>query len=379
VTGAWEGGLDRWVEAGLLDPSAAERIRAWERSRGSGPPAQPSAPGLRWPVRLALGLGGLLVGAGVLLFVAAHWDALSPGQRFGLVLATVAGFHVIGAVADARWPALGATLHACGTVALGGGIFLSGQIFNLQEHWPGGLLLWGLGALLGWLLLRDWPQAMLVALLAPAWLAGEWTVATARQHGESVLTAGLLLLALVYLGARPDANGGESPARRALVWIGGIAVIPMAFLVVAASHAWQGLGNLPPLRLATGAAVALGAPLGLAWLLHRSIAPIFLGLAAWTALGPVLAPQRGVVPYIWAAGLSLGLIGWGVLDRRAERINLGVAGFALTVLVFYFSSVMDRLGRSASLVGLGLLFLGGGWALERTRRRLVASVTEGDA
>jgi len=40
---------------------------------------------------------------------------------------------------------------------------------------------------------------------------------------------------------------------------------------------------------------------------------------------------------------------------------------------------MDRLGRSASLVGLGLLFLGGGWALERTRRRLVASVAAQDS
>ena len=319
-----------------------------------------------------------MVGAGVLLFVAAHWDALSPGARFGLVLATVAGFHLVGAAADARWPALGTTLHACGTVALGGGIFLSGQIFNLQEHWPGGLLLWGLGALLGWLLLRDWPQAMLVALLTPAWLAGEWTVDTARQHGEAVLTGGLLLLALVYLGARSDTDGAASPARRALVWIGGIAVIPTAFLVAATSHVWQGFGDLPPLRLATGAAVGLGAPLGLAWLLHRSIPQVFIGLAAWTALGPILAAQRGVVPYIWAAGLSLGLIGWGVLERRAERINLGVAGFALTVLVFYFSSVMDRLGRSASLVGLGLLFLVGGWALEHTRRRLVASVTGQD-
>jgi uncharacterized membrane protein len=378
VTAAWEGRLERWVEAGLIDPLAAERIRAWERS-GGGSPAPPSGPGLRWPARLALGLGGLMVGAGVLLFVAAHWDALSPGARSALVLATVAGFHLVGAAADARWPALGTTLHACGTVALGGGIFLSGQIFNLQEHWPGGLLLWSLGALVGWLLLRDWPQAMLVALITPAWLAGEWTVATARQHGEAVLTAGLLLLAQVYLDAQSDADGGGSPARRALVWIGGIAVIPTAFLVAATSHVWLGLGDLPPLRLATGGTVALGAPLGLAWLLHRSISPVFLGLAAWTALGPILAGQRGVVPYIWAAGLSLGLIGWGVLERRAERINLGVAGFALTVLVFYFSSVMDRLGRSASLVGLGLLFLGGGWALERTRRRLVASVMEPDS
>ncbi|HET9725432.1 MAG TPA: DUF2157 domain-containing protein, partial [Gemmatimonadales bacterium] len=374
VTVAWEGRLDRWVEAGVLDASAAERIRDWERSHGGTP--GPSPPGLRWPIRLALGLGGLLVGAGILLFVAAHWDALSPGARFALVLATVAGLHLLGATADERWPALGATLHACGTAALGGGIFLSGQIFNLEEHWPGGLLLWALGAGLAWLLLRDWAQAMLLAVLTPAWLAGEWSVATERQHGEAVLAAGLLLLALVYLGAWPGAGRADSPARRALVWIGGIAVIPTACLVVATPHVWQGLGDLTPIRLALGATVALGAPLGLAWLLYRSIRPALLGLAAWTALGPILAAQRGVVPYVWAAGLSLGLIAWGVIDRRAERINLGVAGFALTVLVFYFSSVMDRLGRSASLVGLGLLFLGGGWALERTRRQLVASVTE---
>ncbi len=40
-------------------------------------------------------------------------------------------------------------------------------------------------------------------------------------------------------------------------------------------------------------------------------------------------------------------------------INLGSAGFAATVLWFYFSSVMDKLGRSFSLIALGLLFLAG--------------------
>jgi uncharacterized membrane protein len=44
------------------------------------------------------------------------------------------------------------------------------------------------------------------------------------------------------------------------------------------------------------------------------------------------------------------------------------------VLIFYFSNVMDKLDRSASLMGLGLLFLILAWGLERTRRRLVAKV-----
>ena len=92
-----------------------------------------------------------------------------------------------------------------------------------------------------------------------------------------------------------------------------------------------------------------------------------LPLYAWHSLGP----------YVWAGIGSLGLVAWGLLERRKERINLGVAGFALAVFSFYFSNVMDKLGRSASLIGLGVLFLFGGWGLERTRRQLVARVAGG--
>jgi uncharacterized membrane protein len=69
----WESPLQRWVEAGLLDGDAAARIRAWEGG-------QLGRPSLRWPAWLALGLGGLLLAAGILLFVAAHWDGLGPGH-----------------------------------------------------------------------------------------------------------------------------------------------------------------------------------------------------------------------------------------------------------------------------------------------------------
>jgi uncharacterized membrane protein len=128
VAGDWEARLERWVGAGLVEPAAADRIHVWEAAHPTGPA------GVRWPVRLAIALGGLLLCAGVLLFVAAHWDALAPGSRFALLVGTVALFHLAGAFAAERSPALSATLHASGTVALGGGIFLAGQIFNLQEH-----------------------------------------------------------------------------------------------------------------------------------------------------------------------------------------------------------------------------------------------------
>jgi hypothetical protein len=58
---------------------------------------------------------------------------------------------------------------------------------------------------------------------------------------------------------------------------------------------------------------------------------------------------------------------------------MGAAIFAATILTFYFSQVMDKLGRSASLIGFGVIFIAGGWALERVRRRLVLQTKDAPA
>lgn len=380
--------LDRWVSAGVVDTDTAARIRTFEESQGS-------SERLRWPVLLAVALGGVLLCAGVLLFVAAHWDELSPAWRFTLVLFLVAIFPIAGALTEARFSALSTTFYAIGTICVGAEIFLTAQIFNLQEHWPTGILMWAVGALAGWLLLRHWTQAALLALLVPSWLAGEWEV---RTEGFAVsnrlLTEGLLLLAITYLCARTGAE--DSPARRALAWIGGIALLPvgvLAFVEGRENWRWWGWQNRPgisPLLHIAGWALAICGPLALAFVLRKSAAWTNAIAAVWVlVIGTFRAPHSdadgkltiyawdSLGPYLWAGIGALAMVGWGLLERRRERINLGVAGFALTVIIFYFSDVMDKLGRSASLIGLGVLFLFGGWALERTRRQLVARVAGG--
>ncbi len=375
---AWETWLQRWLNAGLLDEATAERIRAFE---ASGTEEQK----LRWPVLVTVSLGGLMLGAGVLLFVAAHWDELSPATRFTLLLLLVAIFHLAGVLLADRFAVLTTVLHALGTASLGAGIFLAGQIFHLQEHWPGGLMLWAAGAWAGWFLRRDWTQATFVALLMPAWLMGEWLMATTGLRGRLLIPQeGLLLLALTYLSARSAEKGG--PVRRALVTLGGLATIPLTFFVLLSGWDWRGPAQPVPssLRL-VGWLVALGGPLLLAWWLRGRNAWMSLPAALWVAILGTLAQRRDrttesllvwawheLGPYIWCGIGSVGLVAWGVYEARKERINLGFAGFALTVLVFYFSSVMDKLGRSESLIGGGVLFLVGGWILERTRRRVVA-------
>jgi uncharacterized membrane protein len=362
----WERHLDRWLDAGLVDAAAAARIREFE---SVNTPQQ----GLRWPVLLALVCGAVLVGAGALLFVSAHWDQLAPSQRMEIVLLLVASFHGGGAAVAHRFEALSIAMHTVGTIALGAGIALAGQIFNMSEHWPAGILLWAVGAAIGWALLRHWTQATITAILAPWWLAGEWTTRHTGSHESLPVAAGLCALSFTYLSARRSLS--DSALRKALSWIGGLALLPAAAFT--ADVAWLDApfqsAQLPAWAL------AIAIPIGVASLLRGRDTIWNAAAVFWTL---VLAALSGTRPeflavYAWCAVGAVGLSLWGIHDSRPERINLGIAAFACTVFAFYFSSVMDKIGRSASLMGLGVLFLGGGWILERTRRRLMARIRPG--
>lgn len=330
-----------------------------------------------------------MLAAGVLLFVAAHWDNLSPANRFVLVLMLVALFHLAGGATAARFSALSRVFHVVGTATLGAGIFLAAQIFNLEEHWPGGIMLWAIGAALALWVLGDWIQGLLLALLVPAWLAGEWTVATENfGGGDRILAAGILFVAITYLTA--SSVDRSHPLRRSLVVVGALAVIPATFSAIYSAstrllYVYLQRPSFPLGLAALGWTVAFGLPLLVAVLLRGRAAALNALAAVWVWLlgttgGDGEPGQLSLLRFAWTelgpyflGGLgSVGLIAWGLRESRKERINLGVAGFALTVLIFYFSDVMDKLGRSEGLIGLGLLFLFVGWVLEKTRRRLVA-------
>jgi uncharacterized membrane protein len=373
-----EEALRRWQEAGLLDAATVERLKAHEAARA---PAHTGRTAV-----LAFGFGALLVAAGVFLFIAANWDLLSPWERFGIVVAALAALHLGGAFGGRFSPALATALHAAGTAALGGGIFLTGQIFHLQEHWPQALLLWAAGAAFAAAMLRDWPQVLWLAVLAPAWLAGQWTSMfpwyrlMARGAEEMVLSFGAVVLAVAYLSA--TGPGLDAPWRRALSRLGAPALLVSAAILASGGEGYVRqmpagvpVEQVPILLLAIGWMVAIGLPLLLAWLLRgREAWPVAVAAAVAgvvVALDASVTHQRLLIYLLYAAA-SVGLVAWGFRDRDRGRVNLGVAGFVLTVFAFYFSSLFDMLGRAAGLVGMGLMFIAVGWAAERVRRRLLA-------
>jgi len=375
---ALEQDLARWQDAGVIDTATADRIRAFEAEQ-----ARPARH--RWQVLIALILGGILLGAGVLLFVAAHWDQVSPFERLALVVGMLALLH-LGAIAAApRFEGMATALHAVGTVGAGAAIAMVGQIFNMQEHWPAAVLLWALCAAAGWFWLRDQFQQVCVMLLAPAWLISEWTYRASVYRGSEVYCLRMVaVIAAVYLTAFVH-------SRRPAVW-GILFGVSAVVLIATTSMLGEGWGqyawaaeNHPALpiglRIAAVAIMVLTICAGALWE-RRSVLPV-LAVAAMSFALPWLQTKIEVgftrfgpslLAYALVAAVAVVVAWWGVRERSQALVNYGIAAFGIVVVWFYSSSLMDKLDRSLGLIGLGVLFLAGGWLLERMRRRLLAQM-----
>ena len=373
--------LRRWLQAELIDADVAEAIQRWEDSQ-LNQSKHSSVRHLTVPIRLSILLGSLLLAAGLLLFVSAHWDQMPPFWRVSLLLFIVIALHAGGAWFAERFQLMALGLHAVGTVAFGAGVFLCAQIFHLDVLWSfrWGLLLWSLGAAAGWKLLRQWPQLALLSLLLPGWIAALIMFEVDRFSSPEAdwavvpIAAGALLTSLTYFTA-PDRTP-LTPARSVLMWMGGLALVPAAvtWAVVATGLDLPALGQ--PLWLSLMVwVVTLGGPVILGWWLrpHR-FWPLALA-AIWMVLDLVIQVQGfSVLSFAWWGVGSVGLMVWGSTEARAERVNIGTVLLATTLIGFYFTEVIGRFDRSLSLLGLGLFFLVGGWGLNRLRQALLPNL-----
>lgn len=377
--------IAQWQAAGLLDADTAARLRAYEAEEARHG-------GMRWQVMLALGLGSILLVAGIALFVAAHWDAVSPLRRFLLLLVTVAVIHAGAILVRPRFERLSTALHAVGTGAAGAAIFLVAQIFNIQEHWPTGVLVWAICAAAGWWLLRDEFQLTWMLLLVPAWAFCEYGDRTQNFAGtELMLTRAGFLLGISYIVGM--LCSGKAIARGILLGIGVAMVAVGIFALQAFDNLWHEYPGQPRMPLGwilSGWLLVVAAPLLAAAASHAKrrlllvlgcfflssiILPhMFHSIAGGIGFYTTTHAEPWLVSYLLVAALAALLAWTGIQERQPSLINFGVLGFGGTVLWFYFSNVLDKLGRSFSLIVMGLLFVAGAWGLEKIRRRMLRSI-----
>jgi TRAP-type C4-dicarboxylate transport system permease small subunit len=257
--------------------------------------------------------------------------------------------------------------------------------------------MWAIAALVGWALLHDEAQQTIALLLVPAWILSELSYAAEGHIGEAVYTGRFLIVWAVlyltfFLGSKRKIVQGILFAVATIASLVGIAI-----LVFEGWRSWGSQTYLPlGLRTWGWIDIAVLPILFAVFKFRKSMVPVVIAIVFSIALpwcqriwtesynygnnnhGSYVRNEPNLAAHALVAAFCVFIIWWGVRQASKALVNLGVVGFAITVGWFYFSNIMDKLGRSLGLIGLGILFLAGGWALERTRRKLVTGMKKAD-
>jgi uncharacterized membrane protein len=154
--------ISRWVAAGLIDAATGDAILRDVDAHERG--------ALSFGTILAV-MAALLVGAAILVFVAANWEAIPRLARVGTLFLIIAGGHVAGAVLKLRGDAIIAeAVWLVAAAAFGGAIALIGQMYHLSGDETEAVLVWCAGTALAAALLRSGPLTVAATGLATFWL-----------------------------------------------------------------------------------------------------------------------------------------------------------------------------------------------------------------
>ncbi|MCF7821170.1 MAG: DUF2157 domain-containing protein [Mariprofundaceae bacterium] len=180
--------LPKWVEAGLVAPEKAplilEQVAAASQRRSLA--------------SMFAILGALLIGIGAITFFAANWQTMPK------IIKLLALFGAMwAAFAAATWSLrhearnwLSESMLLLGVLLFGANIMLIAQIYHIDAHYPDGVFVWSLGALLvAWLLAS--PAVFVAGLMLAMLWSGMEAFDFSRLHWPFlVVLAGFTFVAV---------------------------------------------------------------------------------------------------------------------------------------------------------------------------------------
>jgi Predicted membrane protein (DUF2157) len=371
--------LKSWVQAGLIDSAAAERIRVWEASH-----AKPLA---LWAI---IGIAALAIGLGIISLIAANWDAIDGPIRLGIHFVIMIGLAVWLTLLEKTHDAF----HEAGLFILGAlGLAFFGHIGQVYQTssplWqPLGMwlllfspLLLGFGR--GWLSALAWFATLAATAIS---FVGE-TLDTAEAVSPTLM--GITIAApilVVGLAAWMRNQTARPDFWLRLQQVSLVYAIIVASLSLISSADSQGLfwdtenGNGFGPALAESIIGIVAAALVLLFRKDTSgkaVAGLLIAAAALNLSGWVFAGNSMMAAILfialWAAVASASLYaGW------RHVFQASVAVIALRLIILSFELADDLLGSGVGLILTGVLTLGIAWIAFRISRKF-APVQESSA
>ncbi len=357
--------IARWVENGLIDAETAEKLRRdveanVRRSFSFG-------------TVLAM-LAAILLGAAILIFIAANWETIPRITRVLAVFAVIAAGYVGGAWLKLRdHPAFAEAAWVVAAAAFGGAIALIGQMYHFSGDESGAILTWCAGTALAAIALRSNPLTIMAVAIADGWLVIMLLNGFDFRSGFDIPYLYVLMAFALFLISYWTRS---QPSRHLII----LSLILYAGFVAAADE-WDAMA----IQLAIGSAVIFAAavyasePLdGLLQLGGRLPLHAFLGFLVGMAILQFQYDEGGGL-ILTAALMLAGIVAALVLAGRDSRGLrwLAYIGFAYELVWIYLVMMGTMLDTAsfflAAAVILGLL----AFVIIRVEKRMRAGVAEG--
>ena len=395
--------VEHWQDSGLISGEQAQTILD-----SYDFPEAAEAPRNRL-VTVLLVMGAVLVGLGVILFVAANWQEIPSAVKLAMMFIGIPVIYAIGFILRYRMDhqRVGTAVILVGAICYGAAIHLVAQTYHIPVNHPNLVLYWFLGVLPLAYLVRSQPVmvlALVTGLAAVGFRGQEWLHDLDEYLILSIAMPLYLVLglAIFVLGSLQEKFLSTRAFTPTFQLVGLVSVFGILYF-------W-GFGDLwdwgsrsrdypaSVFFLVTLEywiiAAATVAALAAAWawiyfnarqqeqsfhrLLTKAVPSLLLLLFAALL---VFLPWEARIVYPLASNLlyGCGVVGLAFLGYRRNRealINLSIGFFSIWIFTRYFEYGFDLLDRSVVFIVAGIILLVGGFLLERGRRNVLRHLRE---
>ncbi len=301
-------------------------------------------------IRVLTAIGSLLLGFGVLSFIASNWEYMARPLKLFVIIGFLVAFNLAGYFLKENYPKTSSALLYVGALIYGAGIFLIEQMFHLSSAEQYSFFIWATGLIPLMLLTRDRVISAFTLVLYMIWL-----VTSTFEFNQFPWYGFLVCLPYYALWLRHKEQG-------------------ILFLANTFGLFWLFFGALDLDLQGLWIALIFFA-LGLFQVYQKQITPyihgnILLGVAGLSLTSPVLwdLSERGIEYSIPAIGFAI-LFGLYLLRRIHKGSLFSIVLVCALIVRYYVDLTYDFLPKSIFFIIGGLILLGFGYSFERKRRK----------
>ncbi len=331
--------LQHWVSHNqLTEEKASELIESFEPSKDFN------------FIRVLTAIGSLLIGFGVLSFIASNWEDMTRPLKLFVIIGFVIAFNLGGYFNRNKYPKTATALFYVGALIYGAGLFLIEQMFHLSVAEQYTFFIWATGLIPLVLMRKDLVLAAFTLILYFIWLmTGTLEYNQFPWYG--------FIVALPYY----------------FMWIRDKNQI-LLFLVNTYMLFWLFFGAID-LEIHNLWIALFFLALGVFQIYQKKLTPyihgnILLGIAGLSLTNPVLwdLSEKGIEYSIPAIGFAV-LFGLYLLKRIHSGSLFAIVLICALIVRYYVDLTYDFLPKSVFFIVGGLILLGFGYSFERKRRQ----------